>query len=65
MDGVPLTIDFGVMDITTCTPLENALVDICELDILMFFPLRVLINGIPGHCNVCSLSATSFNCLLN
>lgn len=30
MEGIPLTIDFGVMDVTTCTPLEDALVDICE-----------------------------------
>jgi len=37
MDGVPLLLDFGVMDVTTCTPMENALVDICELlpDILL------------------------------
>jgi hypothetical protein len=31
MDGVPLLLDIGVMDVTTCTPIENALVDICEL----------------------------------
>jgi protocatechuate 3,4-dioxygenase beta subunit len=30
MDGVPLLLDVGVMDVTTCTPLENALVDVCE-----------------------------------
>jgi protocatechuate 3,4-dioxygenase beta subunit len=28
MHGVPLLLDFGVMDVTTCTPMENALVDI-------------------------------------
>ncbi|KIM73375.1 hypothetical protein PILCRDRAFT_15282 [Piloderma croceum F 1598] len=28
MDGVPLLLDIGVMDVTTCTPIENALVDI-------------------------------------
>ncbi|KIM71083.1 hypothetical protein PILCRDRAFT_83139, partial [Piloderma croceum F 1598] len=27
MDGVPLLLDIGVMDVTTCTPIENALVD--------------------------------------
>jgi hypothetical protein len=29
-DGLPLLLDIGVMDVTTCTPLENALVDVCE-----------------------------------
>jgi len=28
MDGVPLLLDIGVMDVTTCTPIENALVDV-------------------------------------
>ena len=37
MDGVPLTIDFGVIDITTCTPMENAVVDICEFKVLISF----------------------------
>jgi protocatechuate 3,4-dioxygenase beta subunit len=32
MDGVPLLLDVGVMDVTTCTPLEDALVDVCELE---------------------------------
>ncbi|KIM78949.1 hypothetical protein PILCRDRAFT_581034 [Piloderma croceum F 1598] len=27
-DGLPLLLDIGVMDVTTCTPLENALVDV-------------------------------------
>ena len=31
MDGIPLLLDVGVMDVTTCTPIENALVDVCEL----------------------------------
>jgi hypothetical protein len=31
MDGVPLLLDIGVMDVTTCSPMENTLVDICEL----------------------------------
>lgn len=30
MDGVPLTLDIGVMDVTTCTVIENAMVDICK-----------------------------------
>ena len=30
-DGLSLLLDIGVMDVTTCTPIENALVDICEL----------------------------------
>jgi hypothetical protein len=30
MDGIPLLLDVGVMDVTTCTPIENALVDVCE-----------------------------------
>lgn len=31
MEGIPLLLDIGVMDVTTCTPMEAALVDVCEL----------------------------------
>lgn len=38
MAGVPLTLDLGVMDVTTCTPLEDALVDICKCSGFFFCP---------------------------
>ncbi|KZP25576.1 aromatic compound dioxygenase, partial [Athelia psychrophila] len=31
MSGVPLTLDIGVMDVTTCTVIENAMVDISAM----------------------------------
>ncbi|EUC56314.1 dioxygenase [Rhizoctonia solani AG-3 Rhs1AP] len=47
-DGVPLVLDIGVIDVTTCQPLDQALVEIWHCNVSTFISIRITITFLRG-----------------